>query len=96
MEVITEHIKISTKGNSEVVDITAEIAEKIRHCGLQEGIVTVFVSGSTASITTTDYGKIFRKRSNISPRRISDTITTTPGATATVTHTCALLSLDRP
>ncbi len=55
MEIITEHIKVSTKGNSEVVDITGEISEKIRKGGLQEGLVTVFVSGSTASVTTTEF-----------------------------------------
>jgi secondary thiamine-phosphate synthase enzyme len=61
VEVITEHIKISTKGNSEMVDITDDIAEKIRTLGLQEGIVTVFVSGSTASVTTTEFEPGLRK-----------------------------------
>jgi secondary thiamine-phosphate synthase enzyme len=61
VEVITEHIKVSTKGNSEILDITGEIAEKIRQCGLSEGIVTIFVSGSTASITTTEFEPGLRK-----------------------------------
>ena len=55
MEVITEQIKVSTRGNSEVVDITEKIASILQHHGLLEGSVTVFVVGSTASITTTEY-----------------------------------------
>ncbi len=54
-------MKISTSGNSEVVDITGEIAEKIRQSGLHDGIVTVFVSGSTASVTTTEFEPGLRK-----------------------------------
>lgn len=58
---MTEYIKVSTKGNSEVVDITDKVAEKVRNCGLQEGIVTIFVSGSTASVTTTEFEPGLRK-----------------------------------
>lgn len=61
MDVITGHIEVSTKGDSEVVDITDEVAEKVKTCGLQSGIVTVFVSGSTASVTTTEYEPGLRK-----------------------------------
>jgi len=55
MEVITEHIKVSTKGNSEVVDITGKVSALLRQQKLKEGNATIFVVGSTASITTTEY-----------------------------------------
>jgi secondary thiamine-phosphate synthase enzyme len=55
MEVVTEHIKMSTKGNSEVTDITETIVALLRQQKLKEGNVTIFVVGSTASITTTEY-----------------------------------------
>ena len=55
MEILTEHIKVSTQGNSEVVDITEKIAALLRHQKLKEGNVTVFVVGSTASVTTTEF-----------------------------------------
>ena len=51
----TEKIKIQTNGNCQIVDITTETAEAIRDCGLKDGTVTVFVSGSTAGVTTVEY-----------------------------------------
>lgn len=55
MEVITEHLSISTRGNSDIIDITPQIASFVSKSRLQEGNATVFVSGSTASVTTTEY-----------------------------------------
>lgn len=61
MEVITEHIKVSTKGNSEVIDITEQVAAVLQHHKLTEGSVTIFMVGSTASITTTEFEPGLRK-----------------------------------
>jgi secondary thiamine-phosphate synthase enzyme len=61
MEIITEHIKISTKGNSDVVDITDQITTVLLKCKLKEGQCSLFVAGSTASITTTEYEPGLRK-----------------------------------
>lgn len=61
MEVITEHIKVSTHGNSDVVDITEKVIAVLQRHQLQEGQVTLFVVGSTASITTTEYEPGLRK-----------------------------------
>jgi secondary thiamine-phosphate synthase enzyme len=55
MEVITGRISVSTRGNSEVRDITEDVAAVLSESGLKEGLVTVFVTGSTASITTTEF-----------------------------------------
>ncbi|MBI4429641.1 MAG: YjbQ family protein [Ignavibacteriales bacterium] len=55
MEIITEHLAVSTQGNSDVVDITAQIASFVSKHGLSEGNATVFVSGSTAAVTTSEY-----------------------------------------
>jgi len=55
MEVITEHIKVSTNGNSEVIDITEKVAAIIKQKKMKEGSATLFVVGSTASITTTEF-----------------------------------------
>jgi secondary thiamine-phosphate synthase enzyme len=55
MEIVTELFTVSSRGNSEVVDITNDVAVILARRKLQEGIVTVFVSGSTASITTTEF-----------------------------------------
>jgi len=61
MEVVTEHIKVSTKGNSEVVDITEKVMSLLHQHKLKEGNTTIFVVGSTASITTTEYEPGLRK-----------------------------------
>ncbi|HAL57546.1 MAG TPA: secondary thiamine-phosphate synthase enzyme [Bacteroidetes bacterium] len=55
MEVLTDSFLISTKGNSEVLDITANVAAILAKRSLKEGNVTVFVVGSTASVTTTEF-----------------------------------------
>jgi secondary thiamine-phosphate synthase enzyme len=55
MEIVTERFTVSSRGNSEVVDITDRVAEILAQHKVREGIVTIFVSGSTASITTTEF-----------------------------------------
>jgi secondary thiamine-phosphate synthase enzyme len=55
MEILTEQFTVSSQGNSEVVDITEQVAVILAQHKLREGIATVFVSGSTASITTTEF-----------------------------------------
>jgi secondary thiamine-phosphate synthase enzyme len=55
MEIVTEQFTVSSRGNSEVVDITEQVAVILAQRKLREGIATVFVSGSTASITTTEF-----------------------------------------
>jgi secondary thiamine-phosphate synthase enzyme len=61
VEVITEHIKVSTHGNSEVVDITQQIVDILKQQKMKEGHVTIFVVGSTASISTTEFEPGLRK-----------------------------------
>jgi secondary thiamine-phosphate synthase enzyme len=51
----TEKIKVKTKGNSDVVDITKETMEAVGKSGVVCGTVTLFNVGSTAGITTTEY-----------------------------------------
>ena len=55
MEIITEHLEVSTRGNSDIIDITPHVASCVAKHKFQEGNATVFVSGSTASVTTTEY-----------------------------------------
>lgn len=55
MEILTEYLSISTRGDSEILDITDKVSALIAKHKLSEGNVTVFVSGSTASITTTEF-----------------------------------------
>jgi secondary thiamine-phosphate synthase enzyme len=55
MKIITESIVISTSGFTDIKDITQEIKRKVREANLKEGIVTVFVPGSTGALTTIEF-----------------------------------------
>jgi secondary thiamine-phosphate synthase enzyme len=53
--VVTETIELSTRGHAEMLDITAEVAAKVRDSGITSGIVTIFCPGSTSALTTIEY-----------------------------------------
>lgn len=53
--VVNHTIQLRTRGNGDVHDITAEVAEAVRASGLNDGIVTVFVQGSTGAVSTVEY-----------------------------------------
>ncbi len=55
MTVINKTIRLSTRGNCDMTDITAEIAGEIKNSNINNGIATIFISGSTAGITTIEY-----------------------------------------
>jgi secondary thiamine-phosphate synthase enzyme len=50
----SERFAISTRGNAQVIDITDQVRRAVAGSGLRDGIVCVFVVGSTAAITTTE------------------------------------------
>jgi secondary thiamine-phosphate synthase enzyme len=53
--IVTETFSINTKGRCDLVDITSKVAEIVTQSGIKEGNVTVFVPGSTAGVTTTEF-----------------------------------------
>ncbi len=55
MAVITKQIKISSKSENDIIDITEQVADVISESGISNGTITVFVSGSTGAITTIEY-----------------------------------------
>jgi len=61
VEIITEHFSVPTRGNSELLDITGMVSDLLSKHKLKEGNLTVFVSGSTASVTTTEFEPGLRK-----------------------------------
>jgi secondary thiamine-phosphate synthase enzyme len=46
------HLRFRTKGNGDVVDVTADVANVVAEAGITSGIAAVFVPGATAAITT--------------------------------------------
>jgi secondary thiamine-phosphate synthase enzyme len=55
MKIVNETITLNTKGSGDLADITAQVSHAIEATKLSRGIVTVFVVGSTAAITTFEY-----------------------------------------
>jgi len=51
----TSRIKVQTRGDGHVVDITGRVADLVVESGLVEGTVTLFNVGSTAGVTTTEF-----------------------------------------
>ena len=48
-------ISLTAKGFSDIKDITGTVQQILNESGIQNGIVTVFVIGSTASVSTIEY-----------------------------------------
>jgi secondary thiamine-phosphate synthase enzyme len=48
-------ILIHTKGNCDVIDITSQVSNEINLSSITNGIVTIFISGSTAGVSTMEY-----------------------------------------
>ena len=53
--IATHTHEISTKGQGDAQDVTRAVARAVSESGLQDGIVTVFVVGSTAGVTTIEF-----------------------------------------
>jgi secondary thiamine-phosphate synthase enzyme len=48
-------LRFSTRGDGDVIDLTEGVLEVVRSSGIEEGVVSVFVPGSTAAVTTMEY-----------------------------------------
>ncbi len=55
MAVETHRVSLTSQGNSEVIDITPQVADRLAEGSVRTGVVTLFVVGSTAALTTTEY-----------------------------------------
>ncbi|MGB2986921.1 MAG: secondary thiamine-phosphate synthase enzyme YjbQ [Phycisphaerae bacterium] len=55
MAVQSHQVEVQTRGNNHVVNITEEIARCIGSGRITDGTATVFVIGSTAGVTTTEF-----------------------------------------
>lgn len=55
MTVLIKEISFQTNGNVDIIDITDKVAESLRESQTNNGILTVFVPGSTGAITTIEY-----------------------------------------
>ena len=55
MLIHTTKLTEKTSGHCDIVDITAKVQEQLGKEKLSRGLATLFVSGSTASLTTIEY-----------------------------------------
>jgi len=53
--IITSRHPLSTSGQGDAHDITRQVGAAVAQSGLTAGIVTVFVTGSTAAVTTIEF-----------------------------------------
>lgn len=61
MSVITKTIVVKSIGEGDMIDVTEQTSKAIEQSKIKDGIVTVFVSGSTAAVTTIEYEPGLRK-----------------------------------
>lgn len=55
MATYSSTLHLSTRGSNDTHDLTGRVAEVIRRSEITTGLVTVFVPGSTAGITTIEF-----------------------------------------
>ena len=52
MKVHTKRLTEKTQGHCDIIDITAKVQEQVQKEKIKRGLATLFVSGSTAALTT--------------------------------------------
>lgn len=55
MTIATKRIQISTNGQGETINVTTDITREVNNSGVNSGIVTAFIPGSTAGIGAVEY-----------------------------------------
>jgi secondary thiamine-phosphate synthase enzyme len=53
--IFSETISFSTKGLSDIINITDHVISVLGHSGIENGLVTVFCPGSTGAVTAIEY-----------------------------------------
>jgi secondary thiamine-phosphate synthase enzyme len=51
----SETVSLSTKGFSDIIDITDRVDSVVGHSKIKDGLVTVFCPGSTGAVTTIEF-----------------------------------------
>ncbi|MDD5509799.1 MAG: secondary thiamine-phosphate synthase enzyme YjbQ [Dehalococcoidales bacterium] len=52
---MTREITLNTRGECDIIDITPDIEQELARAGVANGIVTIFIAGSTAGLTTIEF-----------------------------------------
>jgi secondary thiamine-phosphate synthase enzyme len=55
MAVVTGHIPVKSRGETDIIDLTDNVKKAVKQSGLTSGIATIFVPGATGALTTIEY-----------------------------------------
>ena len=55
MKVLNGSLSLTTKGYNDMIDVTEDVGNKLSESGLQNGLATMFVPGSTGGFTTIEH-----------------------------------------
>lgn len=55
MAVFTRVIRVESRGENDIVDLSSDARQFLKEIKAKDGILIMFVSGSTAAITTTEF-----------------------------------------
>jgi secondary thiamine-phosphate synthase enzyme len=55
MNVVTKVVQLRSSKENDIIDVTKQTSDALRESRLNNGIINVFVAGSTAAITTIEY-----------------------------------------
>lgn len=55
MNVVTKIIQLKLSKEDDIIDVTKQTSDALRESELNNGIVNIFVAGSTAAVTTIEY-----------------------------------------
>ncbi len=53
--VVTKKISLQTKGQCDIIDITPQVEKQVAEANINNGTATLFVTGSTAGLTTIEF-----------------------------------------
>ncbi len=53
--IVTKKISLQSKGHCDIIDITPQVEQQVAEAGINNGTVTLFVTGSTAGISTIEF-----------------------------------------
>jgi secondary thiamine-phosphate synthase enzyme len=55
MKVLSDTIQLHSEREGDIIDMTMQLSNKVEESKIKNGTVTIFVSGSTAAVTTIEY-----------------------------------------
>lgn len=55
MKVLSDTIQLHSEGEGDIIDLTTQLSNIVKDSEIKNGTVTIFVSGSTAAVTTIEY-----------------------------------------